>query len=88
MKLEKRLRALEARMLSEPVILRFADGSTRELCGPRGFLLHLFVESSSEDLTPEQTSQLDLIRASVAAGEPGGGHIIDLLRALSGKVDR
>ena len=33
MRLEERIRALEARFISDPVILYFADGSTREICG-------------------------------------------------------
>jgi hypothetical protein len=34
MKFEKRLRALEAQLISDPVILYFEDGRTREICGP------------------------------------------------------
>jgi hypothetical protein len=35
MKFDKRIRALEARMLADPVILYLADGTTREVRGPR-----------------------------------------------------
>src|ERR1035438_325323 len=42
MRLEKRVRALEARLIGAPVILHFADGSKRELRGSGDFLLHLF----------------------------------------------
>ena len=82
MKLEKRLRALEARLIAAPVILIFADGSTEEICGPRYFLLDLFRASSDigPDLSPVQAEQLDLIRRSVSAQEPGGGHRIELIR--------
>jgi hypothetical protein len=33
MKFEKRIRALEARMTTDPLILYFADVSTRAICG-------------------------------------------------------
>jgi hypothetical protein len=42
MRLEERIQTLEAKMLSEPVILHFADGSTESLTGRRYFLLDLF----------------------------------------------
>lgn len=81
MKLEKRLRALERRMLSDPVVLFFEDGTTRELSGPKGFLLHLFCDTCrGAGLTPGQAEQLDLIRRSVTAREPGGGHMIEVVR--------
>jgi hypothetical protein len=82
MKIKKRIRALETRMTSGPVILHFGDGSTTEICGPRGFLLKLFPGIDSGDLDPVQAEQLDLICQSVASEEPGGGHMVDLLRAL------
>src|SRR5215467_2059646 len=77
MRLETRLRALEGRMISSPVILHFADGSTRELRGPRGFLLKLFSGLSGGELTPEQAEQFDLIRRCSSVEEPGGGHLAE-----------
>jgi hypothetical protein len=83
-KIEKRLRALEARLSSEPVVLGFADGSTKEICGPRHFLLDLFCATrSGADLSPVQAEQLDLIRQSVSAREPGGGHMVELVRLFA-----
>ena len=69
-------------MISEPIVLTFADGSRRELCGPRGFLLKLFAGLSAERLDPQQAEQLDWIRRCVSVEEPGGGHLIEMLRAL------
>jgi hypothetical protein len=82
MKLERRLKALEARLSAVPVILVFADGGTERITGPRSFLLDLFCASShsGRDLSPTQAKQLDLIRRSVSAQEPGGGHMIELIR--------
>jgi hypothetical protein len=82
LKLEKRLTALEAKLIAEPVILVFADGITEKITGPRYFLLDLFRASlqGAPDLSPVQAEQLDLIHRSVSAQEPGGGHMIELIR--------
>jgi hypothetical protein len=83
MRLERRIRALEARMIGNPVVLRFADGSMREIRGRGGFLLSLFQGAiGGTDLSPTQAEQLDLIRRSVSAQEPGGGHMVELMQAL------
>ena len=83
MRLEKRIRALEARLVSDPVILHFADGSTKEIRGRGDFLLDLFCGAcSGADLGSVRGNQLELIRQSIAAQEPGGGHMVELLRSL------
>lgn len=83
MRFEKRIRALEARMITDPLILHFADGSTRAICGQGDFLLRLFKGVFGRaDLSPSQAAQLDLIRQSVHAHEPGGGRMIELLRCF------
>ncbi|MGA2144102.1 MAG: hypothetical protein ABSH49_03975 [Bryobacteraceae bacterium] len=88
MKFEKRIRALEARFLGDPVILYFADGSTREICGRGDYLLDLLAGAcGGADLSPSQAEQLELIRESVAAQEPGGGHMIELLRIVPGQAE-
>ena len=69
MKFERRLRALESKMLADPVILYFADGSTREICGRGDYLLRLFCTACyGGELSPRQATELDLIRDSVSAG--------------------
>jgi len=85
MRFEKRVRALEARFLADPVILYFADGSTREICGRADYLLRLFCDACyGGDLSPTQAAHLDLIRRSTAAQEPGGARMTELVRcALS-----
>jgi hypothetical protein len=83
MRLERRIRALEARMIGKPVVLRCADGSTREIHGRSGFLLTLFLGAiGGANLSAAQAAQLDLIRSCVDAQEPGGGHMVELLQAL------
>ncbi len=83
MKLERRMRALESKMLADPVILYFADGSTREICGRSDFLLRLFYAAcGGADLSPAQAEKLDLIRRSVAVQEPGGARMTELIRCF------
>jgi hypothetical protein len=82
MRIEKRIRNLEAKLTPERITLCFDDGTTREIQGPRGFLLKLWPGLSGATLDPDQAEQLDLIRRSIAAEEPGGGHLVELLRAL------
>jgi hypothetical protein len=80
-RVEKRVRALERRFKSDPVVLYFGDGSTREIRGPRDFMLRLLVATAwGGDLSPGQQEQLELIRASVDSVEPDGGHLIDVFQ--------
>ena len=68
MKFEKRIRALEAAIITEPGILRFADGSIRKIRGQGDFLRDLFAKAwSGAELSAAQTAQLDLIRKCVRA---------------------
>jgi hypothetical protein len=83
MKVEKRLRALEARLLSDPVTLYLADGTMQILYGPKDFLLNLVADACRRtDFAPGQTAQLELIRRSVAAQEPGGARLVEVMRCL------
>jgi hypothetical protein len=82
-RIERRVRVLERRFTADPVVLYFADGSAREICGPRDFVRRLLAAIAwGGDLSPAQKEQLDLIRASVDSVEPGGGHLIDLVRCF------
>lgn len=67
-------------ILSEPVILHFADGSTRPIRGRGDRLLTLLASACRNDLTPGQAQTLAWIRESVSAEEPAGGRMIELLR--------
>jgi hypothetical protein len=89
MRLEKRIRALESRMLADPVILYFADGSTRDICGRAEYLLRLFCAATGgEDLSPRQAGELDLIRDSVSAGGASCAQMTQLIRCfLLGPVE-
>ena len=80
MALENRIRALERKILSDPVVLRFADGSTKQIRGHGNYLLDLYVGSCRAELSPLQLETVDLIRQSVSAEEPGGGRMTELLR--------
>jgi hypothetical protein len=83
MRLEKRVRALEARMLADPVILYFEDGSTREICGRADYLLKLFCDACyGGELSPRQAAELDLIRDSVGEGGASCAGMTEIIRAF------
>jgi hypothetical protein len=84
---ERRIQALEARLSSAPVILHFADGSTRELRGPRYFLLDLINAAGRADISASQAAQLAAVRRSLWAEEPGGGHLTEVIRILPGPAE-
>ena len=83
MKIERRLRALESKMFADPVILYFADGSTREICGRADYLLKLFCTACyGGELSPRQSAELDLIRGSVSAGGASCAQMTQLIRCF------
>lgn len=85
---ERRIEALEARLSSDVVILHLADGTVRELRGPRYFLLDLIAATCrGADISASQAAQLDLIRRSVYAQEPGGGRLTEVIRILPGAAE-
>jgi hypothetical protein len=84
MNLHRRLELLEKGFTGEPVLLKMPDGRTEKLQGRGDFLLDLVARSGRGDRTPE----LELIAQSISSTEPGGGHMIDLVRAfLNGPKD-
>lgn len=82
MKIESRVRKLEAKIISAPIVLAFADGTTQEIRGPRDFILELLCGFSAGTLSLDQAEQLELIRRSESAIEPGNGRMVQLVRAL------
>jgi hypothetical protein len=73
--LNRRLEALERQLTSEPIVLLMPGGRTETL---RGDALDWFSRAIRGDRTPE----IELIAQSESSTEPGGGHMIDLMRAL------
>ncbi len=83
MRVERRIRALEARFSTDPLLLFFSDGTTRQISGRGAHLLRLLrCAAGAEDASPRQAEQLEWIRRSTRAHEPGGGHLIELIRCL------
>ena len=83
MKLSRRLEALEGRYAEEYAILYFADGTTRELRGPRGLLVGLLrAMCRPEVATPQQAETLELIRDCVGSRESGGSHILEVIHCM------
>jgi hypothetical protein len=78
MNLHRRLKLLERQFTGEPVLLKMPDGRTEKLQGRGDFLLDLVARSMNGDRTPE----MELIAQSVSSTEPGGGHLVDVVRAF------
>jgi hypothetical protein len=82
MNLNHRIAALEKELaVSEPAILIMPNGRVVPLTGGGKNLVRLLgvVFGGS---TPAQTAQLDMICESTRSEEPGGSHLVDLIRAL------
>jgi hypothetical protein len=80
MNLEKRLRALESGGITDPVILHFADGSTRRISGGQYLVELLSAATGRANVLENQ--HLNWVRECVAAHEPGGGHMIEVLKVI------
>jgi hypothetical protein len=77
--LRRRLQALERDFTgSEPILLLMPDGRTETLPGHDDYVLGLLGRALRGDRTPEMA----LVARSVSSAEPGGAHMIDLVRAL------
>ena len=82
MNLNRRLAALEKGLVTEPTVLWMPDGSIVCLSCRDDHIVGLLGVVFG-GATTEQAAELDLIRRSTGSAEPGGGHLIDLIRALS-----
>jgi hypothetical protein len=83
MNLNRRLAALEQRLITEPMILTMPDGSTASITGQDDYLLRLFTDATrGNEITPVQAAQLDLIRRSTDSKEPGGSRFAELIRCF------
>jgi len=81
MRLDKRLRRLETTLLSDPIVLVFADGSTRGIRYPGLGMLSLFMAAlSAEQPDSLMRQHLDWIRDCVGYVDPAGGHMIDVIK--------
>jgi hypothetical protein len=89
MNLSQRLRRLETELTSNPIVLCFADGGTRDIPSTPGGVLNLFSAALSGEIPCNNTKeQLDWIRDSVGYIFPGGGHMIEVIRgALNAPKD-
>jgi hypothetical protein len=78
MNFKRRLDALERKLVCEPATLFFEDGSSVEIRGRADFILNLF----NAAIRGVHSHEADLIRRSVRSEEPGGAHLIDVVRAV------
>lgn len=89
MNLKQRLRRLEATFIADPIVLFFADGSTREIHYSGQRILSLFMAAMSGEAAPGSATRqhLDSIRDSSGCFDPGGGGMVNLIRiALAGRA--
>ena len=83
MNLQRRLEALEQQFTAEPATLTMRDGRTVMLRADCIF------ELLSGACGGERTPAMELLAQSVSSTEPGGGHLLDLARAiLNSPVDQ
>jgi len=65
-------------LVSNPTTLFFADGSSVQISGRGDYVLNLFVAACRG----QRSRETELIARSVRSEEPGGGHLMDLVRAI------
>ena len=76
MKLNRRLEALEREINCEPIVLHMPDGRIERLPANQATgILARFVHK-------KRSHEIDLGAQSISSTEPGGGHLIDLARAI------
>jgi hypothetical protein len=76
--LRRRLEALENDLSIEPIVLHMPDGRMETLPGHNDYVRHLL----SRAVRGDRTLEMELIARSQSSTEPGGAHMIDLVRAL------
>jgi hypothetical protein len=79
MKIEKRLPDLESKLHGKSTVLHFAD-HTEEL--PKRLLNQLLFAVLRRRVTPQQAEVLKRIRCCIGAIEPGGSHLVELIRVM------
>ena len=78
MNLKRRVETLERRLICDPATLFFADGTSAQIGGRGDYIVKLFAAA----VRGERSPQMELVARSVRSEEPGGGHMLDLARAL------
>jgi|GEM_PF-2579231 len=78
MNFKRRLEALERRLVTDPTTLFFEDGSSVQMSGRGDYVLKLFAAACCD----QRSRETEMIARSVRSQEPGGGHMLDLARAL------
>src|SRR5271165_2044118 len=76
--LHRRIESLEKQHLRDPIVLQMPDGRIVTLPIRGGYLFNLVLRVLAGDRTPE----MELIAQSTSCFEPGGGHMLDIVRAF------
>jgi hypothetical protein len=78
MNLKRRLQSLERRLICDPTTLFFADGTATQISARGDYVMNLFSAAARSERSP----QIELVARSIGSEEPGGGHLLELARAL------
>jgi hypothetical protein len=81
--LHRRLESLEKRHIRDPILLQMPDGRIVTLPNRGGYLFNLVLRV----LAGDRTHEMALIAQSTSSFEPGGGHMLDIIRAFWPKGD-
>jgi hypothetical protein len=77
MNLRRRLEMLEKELMGdEPIILHMPHGSTETIPNTSDYMLDLGMRAARG----ERSRDLELIARSIGATEPGGAHMMELVR--------
>src|ERR1035438_4976129 len=76
--LHRRIESLEKQHLRDPIVLQMPDGRIVTLQNRGGYLFNLVLRV----LAGERTTEMELIAQSTSSFEPGGGHMLDIIRAF------
>ena len=81
--LHRRIESLEKQHLRDPIVLQMPDGRIVTLPNRGGYLFDLVLRVLAGERTPE----MELIARSTSSIEPGGGHMLDIIRAFWPEAD-
>jgi hypothetical protein len=76
--LHRRIESLEKQHPRDPIVLQMPDGRIVTLPNRGGYLFNLVLRVLAGERTPE----MELIAQSTSSFEPGGGHMLDIVRAF------
>lgn len=85
---ERRLRALEKQLGSDPICVHLSDGSTRELSRSKSYPIELLrAVLNPSNLSPAQLADLAMLTDAGKIHNPGNAGLLELACALYNSPD-